>query len=72
MDTTLRAVRRLAVTAAGIVVVLVGLALLVLPGPGILVTLMGVGILATEYEIFRALLQRLRARARTVVHRDRA
>lgn len=41
--------RRVAVTLVGFVVVLVGLVLLLLPGPGILVVLFGLAILATEY-----------------------
>jgi uncharacterized protein (TIGR02611 family) len=41
--------RRIAVTAAGAVLVLVGLALLVLPGPGLLLIIAGFAVLATEY-----------------------
>ena len=41
--------KRVAVTIAGFVVVLAGLAMLVLPGPGILVVIAGLAILATEY-----------------------
>lgn len=41
--------KRLAVTIAGVVVVLAGIALLVLPGPGWLLIFVGLSILATEY-----------------------
>lgn len=41
--------KRVAVTVAGFVVVLAGAAMLVLPGPGILVIIAGLAILATEY-----------------------
>ena len=41
--------KRVAVTIAGFAVVLAGLAMLVLPGPGIVVILAGLAILATEY-----------------------
>lgn len=41
--------KRVAVTIAGFVVVLAGAAMLVLPGPGILVIIAGLAILATEY-----------------------
>jgi uncharacterized protein (TIGR02611 family) len=41
--------KRVAVTVAGFVVVLVGAAMLVLPGPGIIVIIGGLAILATEY-----------------------
>lgn len=41
--------RRVAVTVLGFGVLLVGLALLVLPGPGLLVLVLGFAILATEF-----------------------
>jgi uncharacterized protein (TIGR02611 family) len=41
--------KRVAVTVAGFVVVLAGAAMLVLPGPGIIVIIAGLAILATEY-----------------------
>ncbi len=44
-----RSGKRIAITAAGGFVVIVGIALLVLPGPGLLVIILGLGILATEY-----------------------
>jgi uncharacterized protein (TIGR02611 family) len=44
-----RSGKRILVTAVGGFLVLVGVALLVLPGPGWLVIFLGLGILATEY-----------------------
>jgi uncharacterized protein (TIGR02611 family) len=41
--------RRIAVSVAGFALVVVGLAMLVLPGPGLLLILAGLAILATEY-----------------------
>lgn len=41
--------KRIGVSIAGFALVLVGLAMLVLPGPGILVVIAGLAILATEY-----------------------
>ena len=41
--------KRVAVTIAGFAVLLAGLAMLVLPGPGIVVIIAGLAILATEY-----------------------
>jgi len=41
--------RRIAITVVGIVVLLAGLALLVLPGPGWLLIFVGLSILGTEY-----------------------
>jgi uncharacterized protein (TIGR02611 family) len=44
-----RSGKRIAVTIAGFAVILVGVAMLVLPGPGLLVIIAGLAILATEY-----------------------
>lgn len=41
--------RRIAVTAVGVVLIVAGLVLLVLPGPGILLVIAGLAMLATEY-----------------------
>jgi hypothetical protein len=44
-----RNAKRVAVTIAGVLVVLAGAAMLVLPGPGIVVIIAGLAILATQY-----------------------
>ncbi len=49
--------RRIAITIVGILVVLVGVALLVLPGPGWLLIFVGLSILGTEYVWAQRLLQ---------------
>jgi uncharacterized protein (TIGR02611 family) len=41
--------RRIAVSVIGFVLVLVGLVLLVLPGPGVLLVIAGLAVLASEY-----------------------
>ena len=41
--------KRIAVSIAGGVLVLAGLAMLVLPGPGVVVIIAGLAVLATEY-----------------------
>lgn len=46
-------VRKVVVGAVGLVVLLAGIALLVLPGPGILVVILGLSILATEFPAAR-------------------
>jgi tellurite resistance protein TerC len=56
----LRQVRRLAVAFVGGIVVAVGVAMLVLPGPAILVIPAGLAILATEFQWARRLLQRVK------------
>ena len=44
-----RSSKRIAVTVVGAAIVALGLAMLVLPGPGILVVALGFAILGTEY-----------------------
>ena len=58
-----RSGKRIAVTIAGGVVILVGVAMLVLPGPGIVVILAGLAILATEYVWAERLLRMAKERA---------
>ena len=41
--------KRIAVSVFGMVLVVAGLAMLVLPGPGVLVIIAGLAVLATEY-----------------------
>jgi hypothetical protein len=53
-----RSAKRVAVTVVGGVFVLGGLAMLVLPGPGILVIAVGFAILGTEYAWAAAALER--------------
>jgi len=56
----LRRLRRLVVAFVGGIVVAVGLAMLVLPGPAVLVIPAGLAILATEFPWAHHLLQRVR------------
>ena len=58
--------KRVAATLAGAVLLAVGLALMVLPGPGILLIVAGLAVLATEYVWARRLLVRARAQAEKV------
>jgi uncharacterized protein (TIGR02611 family) len=59
----LRHARRLIVAVIGSTVVLIGVALIVLPGPAILVIPLGIAILATEFVWAKRLLDRARAEA---------
>lgn len=56
-----RAARRLAVAVIGVTIVLLGLLLLVLPGPAFIVIPVGLAVLALEFEWARGLLGRARA-----------
>jgi uncharacterized protein (TIGR02611 family) len=55
--------KRSAVTLVGVCLVLGGIALMPLPGPGILVVVAGLAVLATEYVWARRLLRRAKAEA---------
>jgi tellurite resistance protein TerC len=55
-----RLLRRLVVAVLGLSVLLVGVALLVLPGPAFLVIPIGLGILALEFEWARRWLRKLK------------
>jgi hypothetical protein len=57
MTSDLKQVRRPAVFAAGITLMLLGIVMLVAPGPGILTLALGLGILATEFRWARRLLR---------------
>jgi tellurite resistance protein TerC len=59
----LRKARRLIVLVIGSTVLLIGLALLILPGPAFVVIPLGLAILATEFRWARNLLGRLKTAA---------
>jgi tellurite resistance protein TerC len=62
----LRVARRVAVGVIGTTVVAIGVAMLVLPGPGLVVIPAGLGILGLEFAFARRWLKHLRERAATV------
>lgn len=57
-----RHAKRLAIAVIGSTVLLFGIGLLVLPGPGILVILAGLGILAVEFAWAKRLLEKGKAK----------
>ena len=57
---TLKKVRRLIVGVVGFTILLIGIALLVLPGPAFIVIPIGLGILATEFVWARRLLKKVK------------
>jgi|GEM_PF-920334 len=58
-----RNTRRLVIFVIGVTVLLMGAAMVFLPGPGMLVILVGLAILATEFVWARILLKRVKASA---------
>lgn len=52
--------KRLAIAVTGFTILMAGIAMLVLPGPAIIVMLVGLGILATEFIWARRLLKVLK------------
>jgi tellurite resistance protein TerC len=68
---TYRAGRKLAIAMIGASVVTLGVAMLVLPGPAIIVIPLGLAILAVEFAWARRWLERLRAGSRSVLGRSR-
>lgn len=57
---TLKAARRVVVAVVGFTVLLIGIAMLVLPGPAFIVIPLGLGVLATEFIWARKLLKRVK------------
>jgi uncharacterized protein (TIGR02611 family) len=63
----IKIVRRVIVTVIGATVLLIGIALLVLPGPAFIVIPIGLAILATEYAWARHWLRKVRQMANGVI-----
>jgi tellurite resistance protein TerC len=63
----IKVVRRVIVSVVGATVLLIGVALLVLPGPAFIVIPIGLAILATEYAWARRWLKKVRRMASDVV-----
>lgn len=61
-DWSLKKLRRLIVAVIGITILIIGIAMIVLPGPAIIVIPAALGILATEFAWARRLLHRVRER----------
>ena len=63
----IKVARRVIVSVVGATVLLIGIALLVLPGPAFIVIPLGLAILATEYAWARRWLKRVRRMASNIV-----
>lgn len=64
LHVTGRVARRIGITIAGVIVILAGVAMLVLPGPGILTIVLGLMILGTEFEFARRWVAYIKKRTR--------
>ena len=64
MKTTLRQVKRIVIAVIGGTVVLLGIALIVLPGPAFIVIPAGLAILATEFAWARRWIARIKSLVR--------
>ncbi|MDD2733674.1 MAG: PGPGW domain-containing protein [Desulfuromonadaceae bacterium] len=62
LNWTLKQTKRLIVTIVGVSVLVIGIAMIVLPGPAIVVIPIGLGILATEFVWARNLLHKIKER----------
>jgi hypothetical protein len=62
-------VRRLVVAVLGVFIVLVGIVLLFIPGPGTVVILAGLAVLGSEFERPRRWVESLRGRVRSAMNR---
>jgi len=62
---TLKKTKRLIVAVVGLTVLLLGIALIFLPGPAFVVIPIGLAILATEFAWARRLLQRVKSHVNT-------
>jgi uncharacterized protein (TIGR02611 family) len=67
----LRSTKRIVVTVVGFALLLAGLVMMVTPGPGLLVIVAGLAVLATEYAWARHWLERTRAQAQRARQRVR-
>jgi tellurite resistance protein TerC len=65
---TLRQARRVIVAVVGFTIVLLGIAMIVMPGPGWLVILAGLSILSGEFLWARRLLNRIKKAGKDLTH----
>ncbi|MET0152335.1 MAG: PGPGW domain-containing protein [Candidatus Binatia bacterium] len=69
-QSALRHLRRLAVAVIGLTVLAIGIAMIVLPGPAMVVIPVGLGVLAVEFAWARRMLERLKNGANQVLGKD--
>jgi uncharacterized protein (TIGR02611 family) len=71
MEAVFSNIRRIAAIAAGGILLVTGIALLVLPGPGVPLIIAGLALLATQFQWARRLLDWMRQRVRATTARFR-
>jgi tellurite resistance protein TerC len=71
LDVTYRVARRIVVTVVGATVIVIGIAMIVLPGPATLVIPLGLAILGLEFAWARRWLRRVRDKGAEMVGRAR-
>lgn len=69
---TYRTARKIAIAIIGTTIVLLGVAMLVLPGPGILTIILGLMLLGVEFAFARRWLARLKSTTRMAAERVRS
>jgi len=69
--TTIKEAKMVIILIIGITFLLAGLALLILPGPGILIIVLGLAVLATEFIWARRILKKLRSEGKSIIKRIR-
>ncbi|HEX7107242.1 MAG TPA: PGPGW domain-containing protein [Acidothermaceae bacterium] len=72
MSTSWKLLRRVTISVVGLIVLLVGVVMLIAPGPGFLVIALGLLILSVEYEWARRHLDRAKGHARTLADKAAA
>ncbi len=63
---TLKQARRVSIAVIGFTILILGVAMLVLPGPGWLIILLGLSILSVEFVWARRLMRRVRRAGRAI------
>jgi uncharacterized protein (TIGR02611 family) len=68
IDVSLKKMKRLVVAVIGFTILVMGIAMIILPGPALVVIPLGLGILATEFVWARRMLDNVRERIRRSVN----
>jgi tellurite resistance protein TerC len=64
---TYRGARRVVITVVGVTVIVLGVAMLVLPGPGLVTIVGGLAILALEFAFAKRWLERIKSKTRETI-----